>query len=94
MKKVEVRKYVDDYYFKQMDITIIMADYIDLETGEVMASEITGFYYGEPSKNFYEKMSDLKYYDGKPRATFNEQEFEVVQTTYDVGGHRTSQNEV
>ena len=79
----EVLKYVDDYYVTTLDITLIIVDYIDIETNEVLVREISGFYPGEP--NWDNKLDNLKRFDGKPRTVFNEAEFKVVKTVYDEG---------
>ena len=84
MKARKVKRYVTEVYCKESNMTFIMADYIDLETGEILATEVTGFFFGEPSAELNTRLNDLKYFDGKPRATFNHEykKYKVMETEY------------
>lgn len=84
MKARKVQKHVWQTYEEHSDMTFVIADYIDLETGEVLATEVTGFYHGEPPKSPNTCLNDLKYYDGKTRATYNHEykKYKVMETEY------------
>lgn len=84
MKARKVKKYVWQTYNEKSDMTFIIADYVDLETGEILSTEVTGFYWGEPSINTETRENDMRYFDGKPRATYNQEykKYKVVETEY------------
>lgn len=84
MRARKVQKYVWQTYEEHNDITFVMADYIDIETGEILSTEVTGFFHGAPSENPVTRENDMKYFDGKPRATYNHEykKYKVVETEY------------
>ena len=84
MKARKVEKHVWDVYEEHNDMTFIIVDFVDVETGEILATEVTGFYHGAPSENPTTKLNDMKYFDGKPRATYNHEykRYKVVKTEY------------
>ena len=51
-------------YAKNEDMTFIVVDEIDDSTGEVLSTEVTGFYFGEPDDEATET------FDGKPKACY------------------------
>ena len=53
-------------YAKNEDMTFIVVDEIDESTGEVLSTEVTGFYFGEP----YDEATET--FDGKPKAVYSE----------------------
>ena len=51
-------------YARHEDMTFIVVDEIDDSTGEVLSTEVTGFYFGEPDDEATET------FDGKPKACY------------------------
>lgn len=51
-------------YAENDDMTFIVVDEIDDSTGEVLSTEVTGFYFGEPDDE------STEVFDGKPKACY------------------------
>ena len=58
------KKVVHGCYSAESDITFIMSDIIEKETGSCIITEVTGFYFGTPNIEYIEK------YNGKLKAKF------------------------
>lgn len=58
------KKAVHGCYSAESDITFIMSDIIEKETGSCISTEVTGFYFGTPEIEYIEK------YNGKLEAEF------------------------
>ena len=52
---VTYKKVVHGCYSAESDITFIMADIIEKETGSCISTELTGFYFGTPNLEYIEK---------------------------------------
>lgn len=60
-------------YAENEDMTFIVVDEIDDNTGEVLSTEVTGFYFGEPDDKYtevFDGKSKACYYDDPDRSEF------------------------
>lgn len=57
-------KIVYGCYSVKFDMTFIMSDIIEKETGSCVSTEVTGFYFGSPELEYIEK------YNGKLKMEF------------------------
>lgn len=62
--KLSCRKVVYGEYSETADITFIMQDIIEKETGKCISTEVIGFYYGIPDVEYIEE------YSGRLKAEF------------------------
>ncbi len=63
MRVRKAQKYVRQTYEEHSDMTFIIADYIDVETGEILSTEVIGLFHGAPSENPVTKVKDVIYCD-------------------------------
>lgn len=54
------KKVVYGCYSEESDITFIMSDFIEKETGFCISTEITGFYFGKPNLEYIEKYQNAR----------------------------------